>query len=215
MSAVSIDERRGERLVMALTALAAGAGVVIQTAASLHHAGVAAIAPTSVRTFSYFTILSNVMVALTCAHALLGRGAGFLGRPGVRAAIVVYIMVTGLVYWLILAGHIAPQGVYFLTNTLLHIVVPILYPVAWLVYGAHGRLVWTDAARWLVVPGAYMAWTLARGAWSGEYPYGFVDVNQLGIGAVLRNALVLSLVFVVLGLIVIAIDRALARRRAA
>jgi hypothetical protein len=132
----------------------------------------------------------------------------------VRAAIVVYIVVTGVVYWLLLAGQVERHGLGVWTNALLHTVTPILYPLTWLVYGTHGRLRWSDAARWLIVPGVYLVWTLARGSWSQEYPYAFVDVGQFGMAAVLRNALGLFLVFLVLGLGLVAIDRRLGRGRA-
>jgi hypothetical protein len=211
----SVEQRRAERPLMAITGLAAAAGVALQLYLAFTSARYAGVAATTVRYLSYFTILSNVMVALTCGHALLGSSAGFLGRPTVRAAIVVYIVVTGVVYAVLLGPHIVLQGPYVWSNALLHDVTPILYPLVWGVFGAHGRLRWGDASRWLIVPLVYMVWTLARGAVTDVYPYDFVDVSRFGMSAVLRNALGLCAAFLVLGLVVVAIDRALGRRRAA
>ena len=50
----------------------------------------------TLRYFSYFTILSNLGVALACSLAWIGRDtrAGrFAARPAVRAALTLYILV--------------------------------------------------------------------------------------------------------------------------
>ncbi len=48
---------------------------------------------------------------------------------------------------------------------------------------------------------------LARGAVSGLYPYPFVDVNVLGYGGVSPAAAGLMLVFLGMGLLVVAVAR--------
>jgi hypothetical protein len=210
-SVASLEQRRGERLLMAITALAAGAGLILQLWLTLSHR-VDGVAPTAVRYLSYFTIVSNLMVLAASAHAVFGDPAGWLARPAVRGAIVVYIVVTGVVYAVMLAPNLPPpQGLFAWTNRFLHHVTPIAYPLVWLIHGERGRLVWSDAARWLIVPLVYFGWTLGRGAWSSEYPYAFVDVTQLGMAAVLRNGGGLLVGFGVLGLLVVAIDRALSK----
>jgi hypothetical protein len=207
----TLDQRRGERLLMALTALAAGAGLGLSLVLSITHR-VDGVAPTAVRFVSYFTILSNLMILATSAHAVLGAPGGWLARPMVRGALVVYIVVTGVVYAVMLAPNFpAPEGLFAVSNALLHYVTPIAYPLVWVIHGAHGRLVWTDAVRWLSVPMGYFGYTLGRGAWTAEYPYGFVDVAQLGMAAVLRNGVGLLVGFALLGVVVVAIDKGLSR----
>jgi hypothetical protein len=44
-----------------------------------------------------------------------------------------------------------------------------------------------------------------------EYPYPFIDVDALGYAIVLRNAAGIAALFVGLGLVVVALDRLLAR----
>ena len=210
-SIATLEQRRGERLLMAMTALAAGAGLLLQAYLALTHR-LDGVATTAVRFVSYFTILSNLMIFATSAHAVLGAPGGWLARPTVRAAIAVYIVITGMVYAVLLAPNFpAPQGLFAVGNALLHYVTPIAYPMVWLIHGAHGRLVWTDPARWLIVPMVYFGYTLGRGAWMSEYPYGFVDVAQLGMAAVMRNGVGLLIGFALVGLLVVAIDKALAR----
>ena len=84
--------------------------------------------------------------------------------------------------------------------------IPIVVVVDWLVDPARHRLPLWVAAAWLAYPGAYLAYTLVRGAIVDWYPYPFVDVSELGYGGVaLRCAgllvgfVVASLAFVVIG----------------
>ena len=53
-----------------------------------------------------------------------------------------------------------------------------------------------------------------RGARSGEYPYPFLDVAELGLSVVLFNALVLLGVFLASGGMLVAVDKVAARRLA-
>ena len=60
---------------------------------------------------------------------------------------------------------------------------------------------------WLVYPGVYLVYILTRGAVTGLYPYPFVDVNVLGYAGVLAHAAVFLLVFLAMGLLVVAVGR--------
>ena len=70
---------------------------------------------------------------------------------------------------------------------------------------------WSDPARWIVPPLGYAAWTFIHGAFSGFYPYPFVNVTKLGAGRVALNSAGMTLLFLIVGLLLVAIDRALAR----
>src|SRR5690348_5051588 len=56
------------------------------------------------RYFGYFTILTNLLVAITITMPLvtLGRIARFFSRPGLQTAVAVYIFLVGLGYNLLL-----------------------------------------------------------------------------------------------------------------
>ena len=90
---------------------------------------------------------------------------------------------------------------------LLHAVIPLGYVVYWLIFAPRAGLRWMDAVVWLVYPGVYLVYVLARGAVSGLYPYPFVDVNVLGYGGVLARAVVLMAVFLGMGLLLVAVSR--------
>jgi hypothetical protein len=170
----------------------------------------------TLRYFSYFTILSNVLVALATTHAWLAPSSGcgrFLASPRVRGGIALCIAITGGIYFFVLAATWSPQDTQWLVDVSLHYAVPVLYLAWWAVCVPHGQLVWTDALRWLAFPLTYLAWTLLRGRWLHEYPYPFVDVTALGFAVVARNALGIAVLFLLLGLLLVAIDRYARRPR--
>jgi hypothetical protein len=166
----------------------------------------------TLRFFSYFTILSNIGVALVTGHAALAR-PGFFARHGVRAAVAVYIAITGAIYLLVLRHLWQPQGWQWWADSGLHYAVPWSYVGWWLLGLPHGGLRWRSLPLWLLFPAIYLLWVAVRGAWLHEYPYPFVDVGQLGGARVLGNAAGMLLLFVAAGAGLLGLDRWLGRRR--
>ncbi len=169
----------------------------------------------ALRYFSFFTILSNLLVALTATFAFVparSASANFFTTPRVRGAAALCIGITCAIYFFLLASTWAPQGAQLVADVLLHYVVPALYVGWWIACAEHGRLAWSDALSWLLFPLGFLLWTLARGAWLHEYPYPFVDVGALGFGAVVCNALGIGTLFLIVGLMLVAFDRAAGRR---
>jgi hypothetical protein len=160
--------------------------------------------------FSFFTILTNILAALVfTAVALQPRGGWgqWLCRPSVQAATAVYIAVVGMVYQLLLRQLWNPQGAQWVADVLLHSIIPVGYALYWLLFAPRAGLSWNDAVVWLTYPAMYLVYILARGAMSGLYPYPFVDVNVFGYGGVLARAAGFLLVFLGMGLLVVAVGR--------
>jgi len=67
------------------------------------------------------------------------------------------------------------------------------------------------AARILVLcyPLIYLIYTLVRGSFTGTYPYPFLDVGVIGYGGMMANVAVLLIVFLGMGLAIVAISRKL------
>lgn len=166
--------------------------------------------------FSYFTILTNTLVAIVLTVPLVhpqspvGR---WLSSPGPRSAAAAYISVVGLVYSLALRQIWDPQGAQLIADRLLHDVIPVLYLLFWVFFVEKGRLRWQDVGGWLAYPLVYVAYTLARGAAIDWYPYPFLDVTQLGYIVVLGHVIVLTGGFLGIGLVFVGIDRCVARTR--
>lgn len=162
--------------------------------------------------FTFFTILTNIFVVLVYAGALSGRRDGFPGRfarPRVAAAAAVAITVVGLVYAAVLARLWEPQGLFLAADVMLHYGAPPLFVLWWLAFGRDGSTRLSDIPKWLAYPLAYLAVAMARGAIAGEYPYPFLDPATNGAAGVATAAAAIFALFVVLGLILVAVDRLL------
>jgi hypothetical protein len=161
---------------------------------------------------SFFTILTNLLVALVfTAVGFHTTWGAFFRRPSVQAATVVYITVVGAVYWLLLKHLWNPQGAQWVADTLLHTWQPVAFVLYWFLFAPKQGLTWNAAARWLSYPLAYVLYTLLRGALTNLYPYPFIDVTQLGYARALAHTGLLLLVFLALGLGVVAAARKLDR----
>lgn len=162
--------------------------------------------------FSFFTILSNILAALMLTTAWAGMGGPF-ARPSVQTAITIYMTVTGLVYTFILAGLWQPTGWQFVADSLLHYVMPVVIVLFWFLFVRKGTLRLGHLPWFLVFPLAYAIYSLVRGSAAEWYPYPFLDVSVHGMGAVLLNSVVMTVGFVLVGLLYIWLDRVLGGRR--
>lgn len=209
---VSATTSTPARIAAAGVALVAALAVVLQYALILVAPDNGGALAATVRFFSYFTILSNLGVIAVCVAAALQRGAWWQS-PRARGAVALAIGVTGLVYVTVLAGLWQPQGLQWWVDNALHRVVPVLYLAWWALGVAHGRLGWRDALWWLLFPLGYVAWVFLRGSVVHEYPYPFLDLALHGVAGVIRNALMVTLVFMVIGALLVGVDRLLGRRQ--
>lgn len=162
------------------------------------------------RYFGYFTILTNILVALAFTVPLVqprSRAGRFFSHPNVRSAIAVYITIVGIAYSLLLRHIWNPQGWQLVADRMLHDVSPILYGVFWFLFVPKATLQWRNLSGWLIYPLAYLVVALIRGAIFKWYPYPFLEVDKLGYPQVLLNVVMLFIGFCVVGAVVIGIAR--------
>lgn len=176
-----------------------------------------AIIDRSVEYISYFTIVTNFLIALAFtlpAFAPGSKAGQWWAAASPRGATTVFAVVVMVIYHLLLRSLWHPQGLQLANDYMLHYVMPLAILADWLLFTPRGGLRWRDAAIWLSVPAIYGLWTLVHGAVSDFYPYPFMDVAKLGYPAVLINMVGLVLGFYLPGLVLVGIDGQLARRRA-
>ncbi|NNV56363.1 Pr6Pr family membrane protein [Limnovirga soli] len=165
-----------------------------------------------IKFFSFFTVLTNLMVALCATTNLLNstsRTGKFFARTSVKSAITVYIIIVCVVYNLMLRNLWNPQGLQLIADIILHQVIPALYFIYWLFFVTKGKLKWYFSLSWLVLPFFYLVYTLIRGAATGHYPYPFMDISQIGISQMFLNTFIVMCGFIGIALIIIAIDQAM------
>jgi hypothetical protein len=167
-----------------------------------------------VRFFSYFTTLTNMIVAIawtTVAYFPRTRIGEFLSRPDSQTAVAVYISIVGVIYSLFLRGVWNPQGWQKFADHSLHDLTPIAFLLYWLIFVPKG-VKWSDPIKWLVYPLVYMLYALIRGAIVNWYPYWFADAGQLGYLVALRNSFFVLFAFLVVGLIYVGVAKLFATR---
>ena len=142
-----------------------------------------------VRFWSYLTIWGNVIVAGSALWLARGRVPGTRLARALRLDAVVLIAVVGVVHFLFLRPLLDLHGADLLADKLLHVAVPVLGVLGWLLFGPRGRAGWSDLPAFLVIPVVWLGYTLVRGEVVSWYPYPFIDVNEHGYGVVLLNCL--------------------------
>ncbi len=143
-----------------------------------------------------FTYQANVLAAAYFLWTLFSARAD--GRVGVRGAVVLYVVVAGVIWNLLLTEY--SMG-YTPANILLHIVVPVLVILDWLLVERSGRHVrWWQPLVWLVYPAVYVVLALVVLNKAGRRaPYYFLDPDSVGMLVVVVNVGLLALFVLALG----------------
>lgn len=162
--------------------------------------------------FSYFTILSNIVVAVVLTALALGVARPVGAWPALRLDSLLMITVTGLVFAIVLAPDAKLEGLEYVTNTIEHYLAPVLTVVTWLVWGPFGWFRLRTVLSAMVLPILWLGYTLVRGAVIDAYPYGFLDAAALGYPTALRNIAVVLVIGVVLALVFLGLDHLRGRR---
>ena len=139
---------------------------------------------------TYFTILSNIVVAVVMTALLLRPGwferddaKGRVWRA-LRLDSVVMILVTGIVYNVLLAEG-PKTGIDWLNNFQQHVLNPVVTLFVFAVAGPKRLAGWRTALDAMVLPLLWSAYALLRGQVIGAYPYFFLNVAELGLVSVL------------------------------
>ena len=146
------------------------------------------------RYFGYFTILTNILVALVLTVPLVRprtRWGQFFSQPNVMNATAAYIIMVAIPYSLFLRHAWKTQGWQVVVDEILHDVSPILYTVFWILFVPKAALQWRNLPAWLIYPLAYLIVTLISGAIFKWYPYPFLEVDKLGYPQVFLNTAML------------------------
>lgn len=159
---------------------------------------------------SYFTILCNLTVAIslttkiTLPNTSIGR---YFSLVTVLTGIALNIFIVGLVYNTVLRGIWEPKGWQLVADNLLHVIVPVLYVLHWIVFVPKGTLKWKDGIAWAYFPLLYLVYSLIRGHFVGWYPYPFLNVSEFGYAQVFINAGFVVIAFLFFGAVLIGLDR--------
>lgn len=172
-----------------------------------------------VNTLSFFTVQSNILVAVTTGLLAVRLARTSTLFRVLRLTAVIGITITGVVFHLALANLQELSDKEAAADWVLHTASPILCVAGWLLFGPRGQVSRRVAGLCVTFPLAWLAYTLIRGELVDDrfghpyYPYPFLDVAQLGYGPVVVAIALVAALFGVLALLALALDRRLLRVR--
>lgn len=133
--------------------------------------------------FSYFTVLSNILITFVFL---------VFGIVGMRKALkigivkllygpaVLYMSITGVVFWTILHGGADHAQLLPWVNIVLHGITPIAAFLGWVLFSQRAMVSYTSAYKWLSFPLLFVAYTLLRGFFINWYPYAILNPTKAG-----------------------------------
>lgn len=154
----------------------------------------------TIQFFSYFTILTNLLVTVYCTKQLFKtkEDNSLFNRPETLTALTAFILIVGIVYHIALKPIWNPEGLTMILSEIHHTVVPLGAFVLWILSSKEHFVELKPLLKWLLYPIAYIIFVLIRGHFSNFYPYPFLDVTSLGMQKVLINSLFLLVVMIAL-----------------
>jgi hypothetical protein len=182
------------------------AGITLSAiAAQFAHASARGFSP--VNFFSFFTVESNLFIAVVfLAIALVPSWrVPSVARDLVRGAAALYMVTTGVVYMLLLSGlEEALQTQIPWVNVVLHYIMPVVAFLDWAADPPEHGITFRRALIWLAYPFLYLVYSLSRGPLAGWYPYPFLDPARAGgyAGVALYAAAITVTTLILIGLLV-------------
>jgi hypothetical protein len=124
----------------------------------------------------FFTILTNALVVIILAFHLLHEPQSASRLAGITLA----IGIVGVVYHLLLANLNDLVGIEILIDHALHTIVPLMMFIWWAGFAPKTALSRLSPIRWMVWPVGYAVYAVLRGIMDGQYPYFFLNLDELG-----------------------------------
>lgn len=158
--------------------------------------------------FGYFTVLTNLFVALVATLPLIANGSSlgnYFSKPVVLGSATTSIIMVLITYHFLLRNVWQPQGLQLIVDIVMHYVVPVLTLAYWLIFSPRSNLSILAPITWCLYPLSYLIYVLVRGELLESYPYYFIDVTKIGYEKVLLNSFGLLVAFIILGFVVLGV----------
>ncbi len=166
------------------------------------------IPETVVRFFSFFTILTNLLVAIYFTvhyFDLKKKLFSLFIKPTTLTAITVFILIVGSVYQIALRHIWQPTGLQRIIDELLHTIIPLYFLIYWYLNIKKEGLKIKRLLFWLLYPLIYSLFIFIRGYFSNYYPYPFLNITEIGLSKTLLNMSVILIItlLVMFGLVLL------------
>ncbi|MWN05791.1 Pr6Pr family membrane protein [Gilliamella sp. Pas-s95] len=131
--------------------------------------------------YSFFTVLSNLMLALSCFWLAVNPNCHRYSFKVIRLNGLVGVIITIIIYNLVLRSiHNPPNTLLKIANESLHVVIPILGVLSWFIWGPFRRINVKVIVGSILSMIGYGVYIFIRGYYTNQYPYPFINVVQVG-----------------------------------
>ena len=168
-----------------------------------------------IKSYRYYTMQTNLLVAIWLTLAVVFNfNSDRLKKVegALKGGITIYIIITFLGYAIMLSsGYTYTTPYCIITNLAIHYIVPIAFVLDWIFIVKKVKYKWVNLAFWIIYPILYIIWSVINGKFFGSYLYYFFDFEVIGLGYYFLVLGILVVVFLVLGSILILINKAVIR----
>lgn len=186
------------------------AALIIAFINQMMHSEIESYVGRVIRYFSYFTEYSNMLVMLWFLNkSILNERIKFLNKESVKGALTLYIIVAGIVFFLVLNKAWNQEGIVKLQSYILHGFAPIAFMLDWIIFDEKGNYKYKDIKLWIIFPVVYLFVALFIGKMMGVYPYPFLDLNKISVLEFFNYLVYLVIAFIGLALLIVTIDKLL------
>lgn len=149
--------------------------------------------------YSFFTVLTNLLLAISGLFLLFKPNYDSQLFRIIRLDALVGVIMTALVYNILLrAIHHPPTITLRITNELLHVVVPVMGIVSWLIWGPYPRIDGKTRVFSCLSLLGYAGYIFIRGQLVERYPYPFINPLRIGYAKMLFNLTLILILFMLL-----------------
>ena len=156
---------------------------------------------------SYFTIWSQIVVAIVFYALYKDSARRDRFTTLLLPTAIMMVTITGIMFYALIYPVSPPVGANIYPSFVSHAVVPVISVLAWIVYGPRGFMKIKAIPSLFIIPIIWVGLTLVRGVVSTQYPYGVLDVTEIGYMWFFITVVAIIIFGVVLGLVYTAIDK--------
>jgi len=175
------------------------------------------------RMLSYFTVQSSIfcfiiflILSVSTYNEIKYKNIPFFrySYSSLKGMATLSIIITFLSYQVLLRNSgfsmYANMSIYsIIKDVLVHFIVPILVILDWLLFQPKGLYRWFDTLIWLLFPFAYFMMIVLRGQYIHQYPYFFLNIQEIGLYQVLIFVCIYITIILIIGFIFFSIDKLL------
>ncbi len=155
--------------------------------------------------FKYFTLQSNLIVAIYFAIYLIGNYKNKKFFNKMIGGVTTYISITFVVFFIILEPIFSPEGLSLAGSILNHYVTPILVLGFLYEFRIDYTLKNKDIKIWIIYPIIYLCFLIVHGLFTKDYLYPFFYVNEVGVAGLIISMFSLVILFFILSFSIVKI----------